>query len=98
MLQMEQHTMDTITAWSAKATFGGAAFTIFSDLTLNGFATIIGIIVSVCGLVVMTYYRHKSYQLEKRARYREVDAIEKYYVEKTHHDVSVEKYDSSKGE
>lgn len=41
MLQMEQHTMDTITAWSAKATFGGAAFTIFSDLTLNGFATLV---------------------------------------------------------
>lgn len=58
----EQHVAvdSTIAATAGKATYGGAATSIFGWLTSNEFAVLIGAFVAVGGFCVNWYYRHKE--------------------------------------
>lgn len=63
------HAADAASALSSKGlavtmTGGGTLF--FGGLTANELAMIIGMVVSVVGLVLQWYYRHKEYQMRRR--------------------------------
>jgi predicted negative regulator of RcsB-dependent stress response len=50
----------TIAATAGKATYGGAATSIFGWFTSNEFAVLVGTVLAIAGFIVNWYYRHKE--------------------------------------
>lgn len=69
----EEVASKAIESVAAKATYGGAGTAVIFGLNANEFAAVTGVVIAFLGLVVTGYYKHKTYQLEKKKVERDCD-------------------------
>ncbi|ROH87991.1 hypothetical protein ED236_00415 [Pseudomethylobacillus aquaticus] len=66
VVEQQQAAYDAASATAMKATYTGAGMTTYFGFTLNEIGILVGIAIGVAGFAVQWYYKHLSYQLEKR--------------------------------
>lgn len=65
-MDIQQHTIDTVTNVSSTGTYLSAGTAAVAGLTLNDWGVIVGICGVVIGLLINIVFKYLSYRLEKR--------------------------------
>lgn len=74
-IKMVEH-HDTIEKVASSATYVGGTSAVIGGMTANEIAAFGGLAVAIIGLIINSYYKHKSYKLLEKRTLKNEDYIE----------------------